>query len=180
MRFTGGQASGHPGSEARSPNVGYEFTSLARAGNSWAHRCRLRSGHRHLADPAAEQHAVMGHAGRDVRLAQRPQRSLERIACCLRDQSGGSVLAIKSRSASPGGADKVLCDRGMRRTNEPQTEAEVERLRESLRRGRPYGREDWMKETAERLGMEASLRPRGRPRKAKTEEVSLFPSADEE
>ena len=63
--------------------------------------------------------------------------------------------------------------------NEPQTEAEVERLRESLRRGRPYGREDWMKETAERPGVEASLRARGRPRKAKTEEFSLFPSADE-
>jgi putative transposase len=50
--------------------------------------------------------------------------------------------------------------------NEPQTEAEVERLRECLRRGRPFGTPVWMRRAARRLGLEASLRPRGRPRKA--------------
>jgi len=49
--------------------------------------------------------------------------------------------------------------------NEAQTEAEVESLREHLRRGRPYGALSWAQQTAERLGLEASLRPRGRPRK---------------
>ena len=53
--------------------------------------------------------------------------------------------------------------------NEPQTEAEVERLRESLRRGRPFGDRWWMEQTARRLGLEASLRPRGRPRKPTTD-----------
>jgi putative transposase len=53
--------------------------------------------------------------------------------------------------------------------NEPQTEAEVERLRESLRRGRPFGDPLWMEQTARRLGLEASLRPRGRPRKPTTD-----------
>jgi putative transposase len=52
--------------------------------------------------------------------------------------------------------------------NEPQTEAEVERVRESLRRNRPFGEAAWMKRTACRLGLEASLRPRGRPRKHET------------
>jgi putative transposase len=49
--------------------------------------------------------------------------------------------------------------------NEPQTEAEVERLRECLRRGRPFGTPLWMQRAARRLALEASLRPRGRPRK---------------
>jgi len=59
--------------------------------------------------------------------------------------------------------------------NEPQTEAEVERLRESLRRNRPFGEEVWMKRTARRLGLEASLRPRGRPPKRVAEQGQLFP-----
>ena len=51
--------------------------------------------------------------------------------------------------------------------NQPQTEAEAVSLRESLRRGRPLGHSDWTMATADRLGLELSLRPRGRPRKAK-------------
>ena len=49
--------------------------------------------------------------------------------------------------------------------NEPQTEAEAEALRECIRRRRPYGDTTWMLRTARRMGLEASLRPRGRPRK---------------
>jgi putative transposase len=60
--------------------------------------------------------------------------------------------------------------------NAPQTEAEVERLRECLRRGRPFGAAGWTVETAQRLGQEASLRPRGRPRKAQGEEGLFFGS----
>jgi len=51
--------------------------------------------------------------------------------------------------------------------NQPQTDAEVEGLRESLRLGRPFGHSAWTMAIAERLGLEQSLRPRGRPRKAK-------------
>ncbi len=46
-----------------------------------------------------------------------------------------------------------------------QTEAEVERLRECLRRRRAYGDDAWTIKTARRMDLEASLRPRGRPRK---------------
>ena len=49
--------------------------------------------------------------------------------------------------------------------NEPQTELEVKRLRESIQRGRPFGEAPWMVRTASELGIESSLRPRGRPRK---------------
>ena len=53
----------------------------------------------------------------------------------------------------------------LRWVNEPQTEGELEALRESIKRGRPYGSETWQRATADRLGLEASLKPRGRPRK---------------
>jgi|ERR1017187_8049423 putative transposase len=49
--------------------------------------------------------------------------------------------------------------------NEPQTEAELESLRRCILRGAPFGSESWEKRTAERLGLQASLAPLGRPKK---------------
>ena len=49
--------------------------------------------------------------------------------------------------------------------NQAQTEAELESLRRSVRRSCPYGSEPWQRTTAERLGLQSTLRPRGRPRK---------------
>jgi putative transposase len=49
--------------------------------------------------------------------------------------------------------------------NEPQTAAELEALRISVNRGRPFGDETWVKRTAARLGLEFTLRSPGRPRK---------------
>src|SRR5262249_42673142 len=46
-----------------------------------------------------------------------------------------------------------------------QTKGEVEAVRRSIARGAPLGDERWTKRTAARLGLESSLRPRGRPRK---------------
>ncbi len=51
---------------------------------------------------------------------------------------------------------------------QPQTEAELEAMRLAIRRGSPYGRPRWRKQTAIRLGTEHTLRPRGRPRKPRT------------
>jgi putative transposase len=53
--------------------------------------------------------------------------------------------------------------------NEAQTEEEVKRLRHCIDRGMPYGSDDWTKQTAVSLGLESSLRPRGRPRKSADE-----------
>ncbi len=53
----------------------------------------------------------------------------------------------------------------LRWVNQPQTEAELKAVRESVNRDRPFGGESWQKETAKRLGLEHSMRPRGRPRK---------------
>ncbi|MBI1917920.1 MAG: transposase [Planctomycetes bacterium] len=49
--------------------------------------------------------------------------------------------------------------------NAALTDAELDRLRRSVARGTPFGADCWVRETAARLGLEASLRPRGRPRK---------------
>ncbi len=58
--------------------------------------------------------------------------------------------------------------------NTAQTEAELKRLRGCIQRGRPFGHTPWVKQTAADLGLEASLRPRGRPRKDSGSQPSLF------
>lgn len=50
--------------------------------------------------------------------------------------------------------------------NRPQTDAELEAVRTAIRRGNPFGAERWKKETARKLGLESSLRSRGRPRRS--------------
>jgi len=49
--------------------------------------------------------------------------------------------------------------------NGRQSDEEVGVIRTSLMRGRPFGAEDWQKDVAHVLGLDASLRPRGRPKK---------------
>jgi putative transposase len=53
----------------------------------------------------------------------------------------------------------------LREVNRPQSAAELESLRQCLQRGQPYGQEAWSRHAAQRLGLESTLRPRGRPRK---------------
>jgi putative transposase len=48
--------------------------------------------------------------------------------------------------------------------NQAQTDAEADAVRRSIARGSPFGSSSWMKLTAKRLGLESTLRPRGRPR----------------
>ena len=60
--------------------------------------------------------------------------------------------------------------RWRRRVESPGTEAELAALQRSLSRGAPFGESSWQKQTAKRLDLQSTLRPRGRPRKA--------PSAD--
>jgi len=49
--------------------------------------------------------------------------------------------------------------------NEALTEAELNAVRLSIKCGAPYGAGDWTTRTAERLGLDVTPRPRGRPRK---------------
>ena len=76
----------------------------------------------------------------------------------------------------PKGVDRPPLDAGpvvrgddwLRWVNEPQTESELKALRQSISRGRPFGSESWQADTAVRLGLESTLRPRGRPWKNQT------------
>jgi putative transposase len=58
-----------------------------------------------------------------------------------------------------------LPDDWVRRVNRPQTAAELAALRCSVVRGRPYGSEGWVEAVVRELGLQATVRPRGRPRK---------------
>ena len=49
--------------------------------------------------------------------------------------------------------------------NRPLTAAEYTAMHHSVVRGTPYGNLHWQQRTAKRLGLESTLRPRGRPRK---------------
>jgi putative transposase len=49
--------------------------------------------------------------------------------------------------------------------NEPQTEAELAALRRCVQRGCPFGEEAWCDRMVRRLGLESTLRPRGRPKR---------------
>jgi len=48
--------------------------------------------------------------------------------------------------------------------DQAQTEAELAAIRRSVCRGTPYGSRQWVTQTAARLGLESTIRPRGRPR----------------
>jgi putative transposase len=49
----------------------------------------------------------------------------------------------------------------------PQTQAELEAIRRSVVRGAPFGSQRWTERTAQDLGLEATLRSRGRPKQEK-------------
>ena len=49
--------------------------------------------------------------------------------------------------------------------NRPQTQTELDELRTSVRKGRPFGESSWQQSTTRELGLESSHRPTGRPKK---------------
>lgn len=51
------------------------------------------------------------------------------------------------------------------RVNQAMTQDEVDAIRHCVRRGTPFGGDRWKKNTAVRLGLEYTRRPRGRPKK---------------
>jgi REP-associated tyrosine transposase len=50
--------------------------------------------------------------------------------------------------------------------NTPQNEAELTTIRRAIGRGNPFGDERWSQQMVDRLGLETTIRPRGRPRKS--------------
>ncbi len=52
----------------------------------------------------------------------------------------------------------------VQRVNEPLTAKELAAVQWSVRRGSPFGHENWVETISRRLGLDSTLRPRGRPR----------------
>jgi putative transposase len=77
----------------------------------------------------------------------------------LRLRPSGAAAAVLAPSPVPLPANWTQL------VNEPQTEREVQAIRASIARGAPYGSERWQNRAARELGLESTLRPRGRPRK---------------
>jgi putative transposase len=58
--------------------------------------------------------------------------------------------------------------------NSAQSPAELVSLRKSVARGTPFGCEEWVERTASKLGLESTLRERGRPRSNEKGDILLF------
>jgi putative transposase len=54
----------------------------------------------------------------------------------------------------------------LKEVNRVETEGEMLALRRAVERGSPFGADAWTERTTKRLGLESTLRPRGRPAKA--------------
>ncbi|MFL5328332.1 MAG: transposase [Gemmataceae bacterium] len=79
-----------------------------------------------------------------------------------------SSLALRDAGKRPPWLSPWPVDRPRNWTawvNQAQTPAELKALHRCIARGTPFGDDRWTKRTAARLGLESSLRPRGRPRK---------------
>jgi REP-associated tyrosine transposase len=74
-------------------------------------------------------------------------------------QRGGDAMKIISEWPVPRPSNWIDI------VNRPQTEAELEVIRRSVNRSRPFGTDDWALGTADRLGLEFTMRSRGRPRR---------------
>ncbi len=49
--------------------------------------------------------------------------------------------------------------------NQPQTIAELDTIRTTVRRGNPFGSESWTRRSIKKFALESTVRPRGRPKK---------------
>lgn len=56
------------------------------------------------------------------------------------------------------------------RVNRALTKKELDAVRTSVVRGRPFGTDAWQESTAKQLGLESTFRSRGRPRNAESDE----------
>ncbi len=68
------------------------------------------------------------------------------------------------RLLSPGPVERP--NRWLALVNRTESERELDALRLCVNRGRPFGVDSWIEQTAVQLGLEAATHPRGRPRKS--------------
>jgi putative transposase len=88
------------------------------------------------------------------------------------DWPWSSLKWLADHEAAPVRLDPGAVPRGpawLERVNATQFETDVERVRECVRRDRPFGQQSWAKETASRLGLGFSLRAAGRSNRGEAE-----------
>jgi len=107
--------------------------------------------------------AVCRYVERNALRAGLVRRAEEWRWCSLwrRERGGDEERRLLSEGPSPWPTGWVGW------VNAPRSEGELAALRRCVTRGRPYGEDAWVAGTATRLGLETTLRSRGRPRKPK-------------
>ena len=111
----------------------------------------------------ADEHllTVLRYVERNAKRANLVRRAEQWHWSSLWRRHGGDAAALKLLSPWPVREP----DDWLTIVNQPQAEAELEALRQSVQRNQPFGSAHWTQRTAKRLGLEHTLRPRGRPRK---------------
>ena len=92
------------------------------------------------------------------------------ISSCERRNGGGqacgNAVILREKSGRLLAAWPIdMPANWLERVNQTDDAQELEALRRSVQRGRPFGQPEWQKEIAKRLGLESAYRPTGRPRK---------------
>jgi putative transposase len=146
------------------------WLSLTHTQRWHAHRHSTGSGHvyqgRFKSFPVQEEEyflTVCRYVERNALRANLVKRAEDWRWCSLSRWNRGTavekeLLAPWPVRRSPGWVEHV---------NSAQTEGELTALRRSVNRGCPLGDERWSQRIVERLGLESTLRPQGRPRKSK-------------
>jgi REP-associated tyrosine transposase len=88
-----------------------------------------------------------------------------RLVGRAQDWRWSSLAANGPASESPRRSPLRLPEDWTDYVNSAQTAEELETLRNNVNRGAPFGGDRWVRRTAQRLGLNSTLRPRGRPRK---------------
>ena len=158
------------------------------------HHLRVRSHSRWQPERLGHGQSVLGRHGHPRHRLRRSDRRRELYSGCLHPHPHQRRADLqrflgrrpRNRHAGPrdvarnlqaeGVADPTPPEEWLKHVNEPETDEQVKRLRESIQRGRPYGTLPWMTKTAQEPGLESSLRPRGRPKKQEAGR-SLFDDA---
>ena len=139
----------------------------------WWHRHRHSEGLGHLYQGTYKSFPVQDdrHFSTVARYVERnPLRA--KLVAKAEDWQWGSLWR---REQGDGAQREILTEWPVRRrhdwldwVNLAQTDKELSLLRESIRRGRPFGSATWQQATAKRLNLQSSFRPRGRPKKDKS------------
>jgi putative transposase len=117
---------------------------------------------------AADEHllAVLRYVERNPLRAGLVKRAEDYPWGSLSRRVNGAAAAPPPLAALP----MPLGSRWVEHVNQPQHPAEVQTIADSIRRGRPYGDATWQTKVAGQLGLEHTLRDRGRPRLVLTEQ----------